>query len=367
MKVECSKEKLNWAIQVANRATNKSLTLPVLSNVILEVDSGKMFLRSTNLDIFIEVLISCKTEKNGVLAVSADALIGFLSSISKETTINLESVDGNLIIKSKSGRATIKGVPFEDFPKMTKPSGDIAFKIEASSLSDGIKSVSYSASSSQIKPELSSVVFYSDDKKLFFVSTDSFRLAEKNVRLNTNEQIPQIIVPVKNAIEIAKVADDFKNDEIEVSLSKGQIMVEVGGVTLISRTVDGSFPDYKQIIPKEFKTEIIVLKEDLARALKASVAFSDKFNQTSFSVSPKNKEVSIKSKSNEVGEGCVNLEASVSGEDIEISFNHKYVIDCLNFIKSDSVSFSFSGDARPALVRGISDHSFRYIVMPMNR
>jgi DNA polymerase-3 subunit beta len=144
-------------------------------------------------------------------------------------------------------------------------------------------------------------------------------------------------------------------------------MIEVGGVVLISRTVDGSFPDYKQIIPKEFKTEVIILKEDLLRALKASVAFSDKFNQTVFSILPQGKVVSIKSKSNEIGEGCVNLDAAISGDEMEISFNHKYVIDCLNFIKSDSISLSFSGDAKPALLRGVSDHSFRYVVMPMNR
>lgn len=367
MKIECSKEKLSWAVGMVDRSTSKNLTLPILSNILLESDSGKLMIRATNLDVFVEVSFPCKTEKNGLVVLNASALLGFLNGVGKESNVSLEVVEGNLNIKTKSGRATIKGFNSEDFPKMIKPEGENCLKIDSVLLAEGIKSVCYSASVSQIKPELSSVVFYSQDKSLFFVSTDSFRLAEKNVRQNSSEQISQTIVPVKNAMEIAKIAEEFKNEEIKMLFSKGQTMIEVGGVTLISRTVDGSFPDYKQIIPKEFKTEIIILKEDLLRALKASVAFSDKFNQTVFSVSPEKKNVSIKSKSNEIGEGCVNIDAAVSGEELEISFNHKYVLDCLNFIKSDSVSISFSGDARPALVRGVSDHSFRYIVMPMNR
>ena len=131
--------------------------------------------------------------------------------------------------------------------------------------------------------------------------------------------------------------------------------------------MDGSFPDYRQIIPKESKTEVVVLKEDLVRALKVATVFSDSFNQTTFSVNPAKKKLELKAKSADVGEGSTVLQAAISGESVEISFNHRYFSDCLASIPSDSVSISFSGANKPTVIRGVSDTSFIYIVMPMNR
>ena len=239
--------------------------------------------------------------------------------------------------------------------------------IDGGILVNGIRSVSYSASPSHIKPELASVVIYSDGKQIIFVSTDSFRLAEKKVSAGLTREIPQTIVPIKNAVELAKVAEELGGHNMKIFLSKNQIAIDGDGIYFVSRVIDGSFPDYKQIIPKEWKTEAVVLKEDFLRALRTATVFSDSFNQTTISVLPGKKKMTLKTKNTDVGEGDLAIQAAISGESIDINFNHRYLSDCLPSIVSDSVSLSFSGTGKAAMIRGVSDSSFSYIVMPMNR
>jgi DNA polymerase-3 subunit beta len=138
-------------------------------------------------------------------------------------------------------------------------------------------------------------------------------------------------------------------------------------VYFVSRVVDGSFPDYRQIIPKEHKTEAVVLKEDFLRAIRSTTVFSDSFNQIVISVSPETKKMELRSKNNDIGEGTTTVQSAISGEPMEISFNHRYLLDCFSSVNSDSISISFSGSNKPALIRGVSESSFLYVVMPMNK
>ena len=199
-----------------------------------------------------------------------------------------------------------------------------------------------------------------------FVATDSFRLAEKKIKLKKSRDFGQILIPYKNIPDIIRVLESI-NDDVEVSLDKNQVSFSHKGVYLISRVIDGVFPDYKQIIPKSSATEITVLKQDIVNTLKLSNIFSDKFNQINIKVDPDNKKSEIRTKNNDVGENTTVLESSVTGEPIEINFNYKYIIDCFQSIDSDSVTLSFGGLNKPMVVSPVSDTSFRYIVMPMNR
>ena len=166
-------------------------------------------------------------------------------------------------------------------------------------------------------------MIYSEGKKLVFVSTDSFRLAEKKISIDVARDTSQTIIPIKNAIELSRVAEEFDRNELKLFFGKNQIAIEGDGIYFVSRIVEGSFPDYKQIIPKEWKTEAVMLKEDFSRALKTATVFSDSFNQTTLSVLPGKNKLEIKTKNNEVGEGDVVIQSAISGEQIDISFNHK--------------------------------------------
>jgi len=364
MKLECSIEKIKNAISQVERITGKNLTLPVLSSVLLIASKKSLKLRSTNLSLGIEIEIPAKIEKEGTLAISGSVLNAVFSNISQNENVFLEEKDGNLLIKTKKSQVKLKCTPHEDFPTIPTVTGT-GFEIEAKKLIDGIKAVFYSASFSDIKPEISSVFIYTNNDNLVFVSTDSFRLAEKKIKVKGVPEISGILIPFKNISEILKVFGEIQS-ALKVCFNKNQISFSSDDTYLTSRVIDGIFPDYRQIIPKDSTTEVIVLKQDLLNALKLSNIFSDKFNQVNLKISPKEKVFELSSANNDIGENKTRLDAVINGGNIELSFNYKYFLDCFQAITTDSVSIK-SGVSRPMLITPVSDPSFTYLIMPMNR
>jgi len=365
MRLECEIEKIKNAVSQVERITGKNLTLPVLNSILFIASGKSLKLRATNLSLGIEIEIPAKVEKEGTIAVSGSVLVGIFSNIFQKENILIEEVDGNLLIKTKKSQIKLKCQPNEDFPTIPQVEGN-SFEIDSKKLIDGIKSVYYSSSVSDIKPEISSVYFYSKEDNLIFVSTDSFRLAEKKIKIKNLEEIGGIIIPFKNIPEILRVFGEFSG-EIKICFNKNQISFSSDNVYLTSRIIDGIFPDYTQIVPKEFKTECVVLKQDLLNALKLSNIFSDKFNQVNLIIKPKEKIFELSSQNNEVGENKTHLDAALSGEEVEVSFNYKYFVDCFQSINSDSLSIKFNQSSKPIVISPVSDNSFLYLIMPMNR
>jgi DNA polymerase-3 subunit beta len=365
MKLECEIEKIKNAISQVERITGKNLTLPVLSSILFIAVGKTLKLRATNLSLGIEIEIPAKIEKEGIVAISGSVLVGVFSNINQIGGVLMEEKEGNLLIKTKKTQIKLKGQPHEDFPTIPRVDG-VSFEIDSKKLIDGIKSVYYSSSLSDIKPEISSVYLYSNEDYLFFVSTDSFRLAEKKIKIKGIEKINGILIPYKNIPEILRVFGEFSG-EMKVCFSKNQISFSVDNSYLTSRIIDGVFPDYRQIIPKEFTTDVVILKQDLLNALKLSNIFSDKFNQVNLSVKPKEKVFELSSKNNDVGENNTYLDAVMSGESTELSFNYKYFYDCFQSINTDSVSIKLNQSSKPLVVSGVADNSFTYLIMPMNR
>lgn len=365
MKIECDVKKIKEAISQTERMIGKNLTLPVLNSILLIASGKTLKLRATNLSLGIEVEIPVKIEQEGTTAIWGQVLGEIFSNVYQNESVFIEEENGNLLIKTKKSKIKLKGQPYEDFPTIPIVSGK-KFEIDAKKFIDGIKSVYYSSSPSEIKPEISSVYVYSNENNLTFVSTDSFRLAEKKIKTKDNEEIPGILIPYKNIPEILRVFGDMSKN-ITVCFNKNQISISSDGVYFTSRVIDGSFPDYNQIIPKEFKTEVVVLKQDLLNALKLSNIFSDKFNQVNLIINPKGKIFELSSSNNDVGENKTQLDATLSGELVELGFNYKYFIDCFQSINSDSISIKINGAQKPIIVSGVSDNSFLYLIMPMNR
>jgi DNA polymerase-3 subunit beta len=366
MKIECVKNRLLQAMFKIEKITSKHPTLPVLRCVLIEAQKGNVVLKATNLELGIEVKIPAKIHTEGVVAVPANILYSFISQIQEDENIVLEVSDKNLIVSGPSGRAVINSYNHDDFPTLPVVPKDKTFTIHAKDLVKGFKSVWYAASVASMKPELASVYVYGDDNEVYFVATDSFRLAEKKIYTKKLKDVGAILVPYKSVIEIVRIIDDV-SDEIEVSLTKNQISFSFGTTYVTSRVVEGVFPDYKQIIPKEFTTEVIVLKQDAVQALRLATIFSDAFHQVSIKVDPAKKLFEISTKNTEVGEHAHSLTAAISGEAVAINFNYKYIAGCFQSIESDSVSLQFNGLNRPVVVRGVSDGSFTYLVMPMNK
>jgi DNA polymerase-3 subunit beta len=368
MKIECSQDKLKKAVGITEKVAGKHMTLPVLSCLLIDATQKNILtIRSTNIDLGIEVTIPAKIEEEGIFAAPAQILNSFVSGLmEEEKSIKLVTDQNNLKVITSRSSGVIKTIPSEDFPTIPRIDSANSFLINGLDFAKGLKSVWYSSSISSIKPELSSVCVYCDGDFVVFVATDSFRLAEKRIKIKKSKDFGQILIPFKNISEIIRVLEEI-NDDIEVNLDKNQISFSYNGVYLISRVIDGTFPDYKQIIPKSNTTEVIILKQDLVNSLKLSNIFSDKFNQVNFKVDISSKKCEIRTKNNDVGENLSILDCVINGESVEINFNYKYIIDCFQSIDSDSVTLHFNGLNRPMIITPVSDISFRYLVMPMNR
>lgn len=365
MKIECIKNKLEEAISKTEKITGKNLTLPILKCILLIAKDNILTIRATNLDLGVEMSIPVKIKKEGVVAVPAGILYSFLTNLSNEKNVSLEVKENKLIVSTSHTETQIKTYPYEEFPTIPVVSNKKSININSNDLILGLKSVWYSSSPSSMKPELSSIYIYYDNGKMVFVATDSFRLAEKKISNRKIEEFDSVLIPHKNVSEIIRIFEQT-NGDIKINFSDNQISLSSNGTYLTSRIVDGTFPDYKQIIPKEYSSSATLLKQDTISAFKVSNIFSDKFNQVVVEINKKEKYFRITTKNPDVGENISKIDSVITGESLEMSFNYKYINDCFQSITTDSVSFEMSKN-KPMVIKGVGDQSFLYLVMSMNR
>lgn len=366
MKIECIKEQLEEALNKADKIAGKNTTLPVLSGLYLDARQNSLSIKATNLDLGISINLPVKVIEPGIVVVPSHTISSFISSLSKERNIIINTKNQVLEIKTPTTKTSVKTLPSDDFPVIPEIDDDKEFLIPTRDVMFGIRSVVYAAATGSIKPELSSISITHEGEFLIFAATDSFRLAEKKIKIKKAPHFKQILIPQKNAIEIIKIFDKGE-EEISISIEEHQMALRSKNIYLTSRIIEGTFPDYRQIIPKETTSKAILLKQDLANSLKTSLIFSDTFNQLTLRIFPKAKKFEIESKNSTVGESVHIIESVLEGDDISINVNHRYFTDCFQSINTDSISLRFSGQAKPIIVQGVGDTSFLYLVMPMNQ
>ena len=365
MKFECTTSQLSSGVSLASRFVQKQANLQTLNSILVVAENNTIVLRATNLECGVEVSIPSKVLENGSCAVSAGTFLGFLSNVRSG------SVEGSLAgavlkLKTDQSSASIKTISYEDFPILPRVSAEHSFTVKGADFAKCLRGVLHCAAVSSIKPELQSVFLVGDEGKLSAAATDSFRLAEKSVPLKSRGAVPQMLVPARNAGELVRILEGSSGD-VEVYYNENQISLQADHVYYTSRLLDGSFPNYRQIIPKDFLTEVVVLREDFSQALKGLVVFSDKFMQVSFMVDPKKKIVAFSSRNADVGEGECILKAAVSGQEMKMSFNSRYLGDGLIPITGDSVRLRMSGPGKAMIIKDATDDSYLYLAMPMNR
>ncbi|HUO50391.1 MAG TPA: DNA polymerase III subunit beta [Candidatus Paceibacterota bacterium] len=364
MKFATTKNHIQNAVILAERITGKKETLPVLSCILIEVGS-EIMLRATNLEAGIEITIPGDIEEKGTIAVPAGIFSQTLRSISSEK-VYFKLEEGNLLIESRGSRTLIKSIPHAEFPVL--PTSDAhGSTIPREKFLEAIQSVLYAASPSMIRPELGSVFVSLETSKIICVATDSFRLAEKTVTGLSGKNEEDILIPLKHAQELSYILEHTSEDGIELSAEETQMIVEIGTIRYISRVIDAQFPNYKDIIPRSFSTEVTILKADFADMLKKARVFSGNDQHVGLHVYPKKKIFSATARSSEVGEMSDSIDAALSGDDLDINFHIGYLAECISSIASDSITLSFAGVGRPLVIKGVSDASFVYLVMPLNR
>lgn len=365
MQVEVAQNDFKSAVSVAGRFVGKQATLEALRGILFIAEGRTLTLRATNLECGVEISIPAKIEDGGLCAVMGATVSSLASNMTGGGKVTLASTGTMLSVKTERSSSNIKTLAHEDFPILPTVSGEHSFKAKASDLAKTLRSVAFCASVSGIKPELQSVLVYAEGGTLTAAATDSFRLAEKRMPLKGVE-IPRLLLPIRNAAELIRLLEDG-GGEVEVYYSTDQLSVRVSETYFTTRLIDGTFPNYKTIIPTAYTSEAVVLREDLSQALKALSLFSDAYAQVAVALEPKKRSITFSARNSDVGEHTAVLSAAAEGSPVDMHFNGRYIADSLSSIATESVRLGFSGAGKPLAMSPAGDTSFVYIVMPMNR
>ncbi len=365
MNITCTTEKLKNAVSLAERMTGKALTLPTLHAILLTASGNTIKVRATNLTLGIEIEIPATIVEEGTVLIKGEVLSSVCNHLSDASEVRLTLDNDNLTIQTPQHKTVIKCLPADEFPTLPTVEGE-QIELKTSVLQEGIRSVYFCAAMTDIKPEIASIFIYSEENSLNFVATDSFRLAEKKIPVKGIAEISKILIPYKNIADILRVLD-VAPDTVRITYSRNQIALFANGLYLTSRLIDGGFPQYQLIIPKEALTKVVMLKQELLNTLRLSTIFADKFFQVTFAIPEDKKSITISSKNSDVGSSVSTVDAAIEGNPIEVEFNLKYFLDVFQALSGDSVAVSFTQPNKPIVIQSVNDASFLYLLMPANR
>ena len=356
-------DKLEAFISSAARVSTRHMTLPILQYVLLEVKNNSLVIRATNLEVGVEGEIPAIVKEGGSVAVQTQTLLQIISLLQTKK-ITLKEENNTLVVETPSSKTKLNTISVSEFPTIPKIKTG-SQNINKTLFSIGIKTAAFAASQTSIKPELGSVYIYQKkEHTLTFVATDSFRLMEKVVPQKGVVLQNPLLIPHKNALEFARVCDVFEGEPI-LLVDENQCALQFPNFYITSRLVNGSFPDYEGIIPKEYSTHTTLLTNDLGGAFKKTGVFLNKFMQVTLAATKTS--LIVRAQSGDVGETEEVIPASTDGDDIKLSFNQRYIQEALPHIIDDSIILSFAGVGRPLVINGVHDKTLRYLVMPMNK
>lgn len=365
MELSCLKNHLQKGLQLAEKQTNQKNINPILNGVLLKTEKNHILIRATDLYSGFETKIPAEIKKEGAIVIPVKPVISLLSSANDDKII-LESKNNNLHLVTKNTATTVKAYAEDDFPKLPRVKSDQKLIIKAEKLFSYIKNVVFARSDSDIKPEIASVFFsYKNKSTAKAVATDSFRLAEKTFDFDIETKgINSFLFPGKSAADFVKILENFEGD-VELSFDEHHLFVSHPQFSYFTRLVEGNFPDYEQIIPSSFTTEITLNKRDFADNIKLAGVFSGHLKEVKMRAYPEDNLLEITTSDSELGEHNGQIAAQITGENLEMSFNQRYLLEGLEPINSDSVILRFSGANRPLLIQNPRDVSYLYLVMPM--
>ena len=373
MKFSILQEKLKEGLHIVERAASKSLTLPILNNILLSEEKNFLTISSTDLEIGIRWWALIKGEQEGVITVPARLFSYFIDLLPSEK-ISIEVKNDTLFVTCGNYKTQIKGTPADEFPIIPKIPKDEFVFIDAAPFCQGLSQVADIPTHSTTRPEISGVYFLFQKNLLTVAATDSFRLTEKQIPLKNDATFKKeysFILPQKTAKEIITIFGE-KEGKIKMYFSPNQIMLELPmeetdhpSVQLTSRLIDGEYPNYKEIIPPKHTTRIAVRRDEFINQIKTASLFSGKINEIKLTINPQVSTIEIESRSAESGEHHSSLSGKTEGETIEISFNHRFLLDGLLGIKSAEVLFEFNGTSGPGVLKPVGDSSYLYVIMPI--
>lgn len=373
MIIKILQNKLREGLNIVERITTKSLTLPILNNILIKAEKNFLTLSSTNLEVGINWWSLAKVEEGGEIVVPAKILSSFVGFLNEEPA-KLKTEERNLIIETERYTTKIKCLSPEEFPILPKISTPETLNINNSSFCQSLNQVVQIPILSSTRPEISGIYVSFQKNLIKLVATDSFRLGEKKIFLKEPLSLLKeysLILPQRTAKEIINIFSEKKND-LKIYLSPNQIIFESQmeetphpEIQLISKLIDGEYPDYQSILPEKFTTQIILNKNEFLNQLRVASVFASKINEVKLKTDIKKERIELLSQNPDLGEYRSSLFAKIKGKEIEISFNFRFLIGGLLNIPSSEVILELNTAEDAAVLKGVDDQSYLYLVMPI--
>jgi DNA polymerase-3 subunit beta len=374
VKVSCLQENLAKGLSIVGRAVATRSTLPVLSNVMLATDGARLKLSATNLEIGIVCWIGAKVEEDGSTTVPARLLTDFVNSLPPER-IDMELTVRTQTLNLKCARfeANIKGIDAQEFPLIPTAGEDSKISLDPSMLRQMIDQVVLAAATDESRPILTGVLAKFQGEQLTLAAADGFRLSVRTAHLSEPVSEPvTVIVPARALAELSRIsAEQEQPIEVTITPARNQALFHMANVDLVSQLIEGNFPDYNQIIPKSYSTRTVVSTGDFLKATKTANIFArDAANIIRLEIVPGGElapgRVTLTATSAEVGDNVGEIDAVIEGEEMEIAFNAKYLIDVLSVVDAAQVALETTTASSPGVIKPIGSEDFTHVIMPMH-
>lgn len=375
MKVTVLQENLARGLSIVSRAVSPRSTLPVLANVLIASDEGRLRLSATNLELGITCWIPARIEQEGSTTVPSRTFSDLVNALpADQVMLSLDVQTQTLNVRGGTSTNDIKGIDAQEFPPVPVPDLDGAVQINVGDFREMVQQVAFAASTDEARPVLMGVLVHVEKDKLTMAAADGFRLSVRKAVLSMPAPSPlTAIIPARALTELARVATDGE-EPIYMVLPKGrgQVLFRVKDVEVVSQLIDGTFPDYQQIIPRKYTSRTLVSTASLLKACKQAEIFARegsnvaRLNIRSSSGELQPSEVEISATSEETGKNETIVEATVDGSGVLIAFNVKFLREALEIIKTPNVALETSAPNAPGVVRPVGDDQFLHVIMPMH-
>jgi DNA polymerase-3 subunit beta len=361
MKLQVTQENLNRALNTVAKVANSRNQLPILANVLVKTSENRLSISATNLDIAITQFIGAKVSTEGSITVPARLMQDFISSL-PAGTIALDLKETKLHIKTDQYQSVVNGILADDFPVMPTIQNGTKWQVPSSELKKALQQVVFAASGDESRPVLTGVLFHTVDTKLYVAATDSYRLAEKMVA--DNKQDISLLIPATAMQDLLRILGDG-DEPVRVTHNDQQVLFEVGDVELITRLVDGKYPDYRKLIPAEFTSSATLKRSEFISVTKVSSLFArESAGSVTIHLDEESQALSIHSIASQLGENTSSANGKITGSG-DITLNSRYLMDGLQALGSDEVLFGFNGKLEPTILRDPKNGDYVHIVMPL--
>lgn len=367
------KNKLLKGLSIVERVCSKSVSLPVLNNILFRAEKNFLVLAATDLEIAIEFKSLAKIEKEGKALLPSKIILNFVSFL-EEKPILLDKENSYLSVESGKYITKVKSLNPEEFPIIPKVSKIEFLSLPGYLFSKSLKKVVDFSSPSSTRPEIAGIYFIFGKDSIKMVSTDSFRLGEKTIFLKRPsglEKEKHLILPQRAAKEIINIFGNIEK-EIKIYFSANQILIEsemeegpYPEIEFTSRLIEGEFPDYQAIVPKKFETEVFFQKDEFLRQIKMASIFSGKSNEIKLKIDSQKKEVEFLSENPDLGSYKSQIKTEVKGKNLNIAFNHRFLSEGISQIEAKDLIFQLTDEEGPAVLKPAGAEDFFYVLMPI--